>query len=54
MAAMSLSGTVLGGLVVGAWVGHRWDCNPAGALIGLFSGILAGFYRLARGMWNQQ
>ncbi len=53
-AALSLSGMVLGGLLVGAWVGHRWDCNPAAAVIGLFVGILAGFYNLAKAMWAQQ
>ncbi|MDE0104376.1 MAG: AtpZ/AtpI family protein [Bryobacterales bacterium] len=53
-AALSLSGTVLGGLLVGAWIGDRWDWNPAAAVAGLFLGILAGFYNLARGMWNQR
>ena len=52
--ALSLSGTVLGGLLVGALVGQRWDCNPEAALIGLFVGILAGFYNLAKTMWAQK
>ena len=52
--ALSLSGTVLGGLLVGALVGQRWDCNPGAALIGLFVGILAGFYNLAKAMWTQE
>ena len=52
-AALSLSGTVLGGLVIGALVGQRWDCNPKAAVIGLFVGILAGFYNLAKAMWTQ-
>jgi len=51
---MSLSGAVLGGLLLGAWVGNRWDCNPAAAVIGLFLGILAGFYNLAKAIWKQQ
>ena len=53
-AALSLSGMVLGGLVVGSLVGARWDCNPQAAAIGLFVGILAGFYNLARAMWTQE
>lgn len=51
---MSLSGTVLGGLLIGAWVGQRWDWNPKAALIGLFVGILAGFYNLAKAMWARK
>jgi F0F1-type ATP synthase assembly protein I len=52
--ALSLSGTVLGGLLVGALVGQRWDWNPKAAVIGLFVGILAGFYILAKAMWAQE
>ena len=53
-AALSLSGMVLGGLLVGSLVGARWDCNPQAAAAGLFMGILAGFYNLARAMWTQE
>ncbi len=53
-AALSLSGMVLGGLLVGAAVGERWDCNPTAAVIGLFLGIVAGFYNLAKAMWAQE
>lgn len=53
-AALSLSGMVLGGLVIGSLVGARWDCNPQAAAVGLFVGILAGFYNLARAMWTQE
>ena len=52
--ALSLSGTVLGGLALGALIGHRWDWNPQAAAIGLFVGILAGFYNLAKAMWAQK
>ncbi len=45
---------VLGGLLVGAWIGQRWDCNPAAAVAGLFVGIVAGFYNLAKAMWTRQ
>ncbi len=52
--ALSLSGTVLGGLLIGALVGQRWDWNPKAAVIGLFVGILAGFYNLAKAMWVRE
>ena len=52
--ALSLSGAVLGGLLIGAWIGQRRDRNPEAALIGLFIGILAGFYNLAKAMWAQK
>lgn len=48
--ALSLSGTVLGGLAAGAAIGQHWGWNPKAALIGLFLGIAAGFYNLARSM----
>ncbi len=53
-AALSLSGSVLGGLLLGALVGHRWGWNPEAAISGLFLGILAGFYSLAVAMWKQK
>ena len=53
-AALSLSGMVLGGLLLGGLVGMRWDCNPQAAVVGLFVGILAGFYNLAKAMWTQE
>ena len=53
-AALSLSGTVLGGLLLGAIIGARWGWNPKAAAIGLFLGIVVGFYNLARAMWTQQ
>ena len=53
-AALSLSGTVLGGLLIGALVGVRWDSNPKAAAIGLFLGIVVGFYNLAKAMWIQR
>lgn len=53
-AALALSGTVLGGLLLGWLAGLRWDCNPAAAAIGLFVGILVGFYNLAKAMWTRE
>ena len=52
--ALSLSGTVLGGLAAGALIGQHWGWNPKAAVIGLFVGILAGFYNLARSMWAEE
>jgi F0F1-type ATP synthase assembly protein I len=53
-AALSLSGSVLGGLLVGSLIGDHWDWNPAAALIGLFLGIIFGFYNLAKAIWNKK
>ncbi len=53
-AALSLSGSVLGGLLIGAWIGDRWERNPAAALIGLFLGIVVGFYNLAKAIWTKK
>lgn len=53
-AAFSLSGSVLGGLLIGALIGERWDCNPAAAVIGLFLGIAVGFYNLAKAIWTKK
>ena len=51
---MSLSGSVLGGLLLGALAGVYWDFNPAAALIGLAVGVVAGFYNLAKSMWTRE
>lgn len=53
-ASFSLSGSVLGGLLIGALIGERWDCNPAAAVVGLFLGIAVGFYNLAKAIWNKK
>ena len=53
-AALTLSGTVLGGLLLGWLAGRRWDCNPEAGVIGLFGGILVGFYNLAKAMWTRE
>ncbi len=54
VAALSLSGTVLGGLLAGALVGLQWDLNPGAAVAGLFLGVVVGFYNLAKALWTQQ
>lgn len=53
-AALSLSGAVLGGLLLGALAGERWGWNPKAAIVGLFVGILAGFFNLAKAMWRRE
>ncbi len=45
---------MLGGLLIGALIGDRWDWNPAAALIGLFLGIIVGFYNLAKAIWTKK
>ena len=50
-AGWTLSGSVLGGLMIGYAVGEYYDANPAAVLIGLFTGIVVGFYNLAKILW---
>ncbi len=50
-AGWSLSGSVLGCLFIGYVVGDYFDANPAAIVIGLFVGVAAGFYTLAKTMW---
>ncbi len=51
VAGWSLSGSILGCLFAGYVVGDYFDANPAAIVIGLFVGVVAGFYTLAKTMW---
>ncbi len=53
-AALALSGSVLGGLLLGYLAGRHWDWNPEAAVVGLFVGVLAGFYNLAKAMLTER
>ena len=53
-AAFSLSGSVLGGLLVGYLIGEYKGWNPTAATVGLFLGIVVGFYNLANAMWRKK
>ncbi len=51
VAGWNLSGSILGCLLIGYLVGDYFDANPAAIVIGLFAGVVAGFYTLAKTMW---
>jgi F0F1-type ATP synthase assembly protein I len=53
-AGWTLSGSVIGCLVIGYMLGDYFDANPAAILIGLFTGIVVGMYNLAKIMWRKQ
>ncbi len=53
-AGWTLSGSVIGCLLIGYAVGEYYGKNPAATLIGLLVGIVVGFYNLAKIMWRKQ
>jgi F0F1-type ATP synthase assembly protein I len=53
-AGWTLSGSVLACLLFGYMLGEYFDANPIATVIGLFLGIVVGFYNLAKVMWRKQ
>ena len=53
-AGWTLSGSVIGCLLIGYMLGGYFDANPAATLIGLFVGIVVGMYNIAKIMWRKQ
>jgi len=53
-AGWTLSGSVIACLLMGYMVGEYFDVNPTATIIGLFLGIVVGFYNLAKVMWRKQ
>ena len=47
----TLSGCILGCLFLGYLIGDYWDANPAAMVVGLFVGVIVGFYNSAKIMW---
>lgn len=43
-----LAATVVGGLLIGNYLDHKWGTEPILALVGLLLGALGGFYNLFR------
>ena len=50
-AGSTLSGSVIGCLLIGYALGEYFDVNPASTVIGLFVGIVVGLWNLAKIMW---
>ena len=50
-AGWTLSGSILGCLLIGYLVGEYFEAPRAGILIGLLVGVVVGFYNLAKIMW---
>lgn len=53
-AGWTLSGSVIACLLFGYMLGEYFGANPAATIIGLFVGIVVGFYNLAKLMWRKQ
>jgi F0F1-type ATP synthase assembly protein I len=53
-AGWTLSGSILACLLFGYMLGEYFDANPMATVIGLFLGIVVGFYNLAKVMWRKQ
>lgn len=53
-AGWTLSGSVIACLLIGYMLGEYFNANPAATIIGLFLGIVVGFYNLAKVMWRKQ
>ena len=43
-----LASMVVGGLLLGNWLDHKWQTSPWLALTGLVVGSIGGFYNLIR------
>lgn len=50
-AGWTLSGSVIGCLLMGYVLGEYFEANPHLTLAGLFIGIVVGFWNLAKIMW---
>ncbi len=49
-----LAGAVIGGLLLGNWLDHKYGTEPWLALVGLMIGCVGGFYNLIRLLtWHQ-
>ena len=49
-AGWTLSGAVIGCLLLGYMLGEYFDANPAATVAGLIVGLVVGFYNLAKVM----
>jgi F0F1-type ATP synthase assembly protein I len=53
-AGWTLRGSIMACLLMGYMLGEYFDANPMATIIGLFLGIVVGFYNLAKVMWRKQ
>lgn len=49
-AGWTLSGSIIGCLLIGYLVGEYFDSNPGATITGLIVGLVVGFYNLAKVM----
>lgn len=53
-AGATLSGSVIGCLLIGYALGEYFEANPGAAVGGLFLGMVVGLYNLAKIMWRKR
>ena len=53
-AGWTLSGSVIGCILLGYMLGQYFDANPGATIVGLIVGVVVGFYNLAKvmGLWR--
>jgi F0F1-type ATP synthase assembly protein I len=55
--AASASYTLIGAIIllggIGYVVDYSWSTTPWGLLVGLISGLIVGFYELAKTVWHR-
>ena len=45
---------VILGLFIGYYIDQKYSTSPLGLLVGLFTGLIVGFYQLAKLMWYKK
>ena len=50
----TLLSCVLLGLIIGYYIDQKYLISPFGLLVGLFTGLIIGFYQLAKLIWYKK
>ena len=50
----TLLSCILLGLIIGYYIDQKYLISPIGLLIGLFAGLIVGFYQLAKLIWYKR
>ena len=45
---------ILLGLIIGYYIDQKYLISPFGLLVGLFTGLIVGFYQLAKLIWYKK
>ena len=50
----TLLGSILLGILIGWYCDYLYLSSPMGLLIGVFTGLIIGFYNLAKSLWYKK